>query len=395
MAPRKQPTHGRRGRHSRVVPSSALGWAGVAAITLVSIVAAGYLLHHSPGTLTPLAILCASALGAGIAWMAVGATARRLLGDRGSSHSAETGRSFGPYTLGEKIGEGGMGIVYQASHALLRRPAAIKVLAAERTSDQDLRRFEREVQLTSMLTHPNTIAIYDFGRTPEGSFYYAMEYVDGLTLETLVDRDGPQDPARVAHILAQLTGALAEAHGAGLVHRDVKPANTMLCERGGAADVVKVLDFGLTKDLRGCGDATQSDVQRIVGTPLYMSPEALIDPETVGPRSDLYAVGAVGYFLLTGVPPFSGQSLVEVCAQHLHNTPVPPSKCLGSPIPRRLEALILACLAKSPEKRPASAAALQKALLPLAAGWTPERAAAWWGRRHATPDGGCLAQDAA
>src|SRR4029077_236110 len=192
----------------------------------------------------------------------------------------------------------------------------------------------------SMLTHPNTIAIYDFGRTEEGSFYYAMEYLDGFTLQSLVEREGPQDPARVAHILVQLTGALMEAHRAGLIHRDVKPANVMLCERGGMAYVVKVLDFGLTKELEGRGDVTQSDLHRIVGTPLYMCPEALTAPETVDPRSDLYAVGAVGYFLLTSVPPFSGNTLVEVCGHHLHSAPVPPSKRRGSPIPRRLEALI-------------------------------------------------------
>jgi serine/threonine-protein kinase len=364
-------------------------------MSLLAIFAASWPLHHAAGALTPLASWLAAGMGAEIAWMAIGVATRRLRNARGLPPSTETAKRLGPYTLETKIGEGGMGVVYKASHALLRRPAAIKVLAADRTSEQDLVRFEREVQLTSMLTHPNTIAIYDFGRAAEGSFYYAMEYVDGDTLETLVEREGPQDPARVAHILAQLAGALVEAHGAGLVHRDVKPANAMLCERGGVADVVKVLDFGLTKDLRRRDDAMQSDVQRIVGTPLYMSPEALTDPETVGPQSDLYALGAVGYFLLTGAPPFSGHTLVEVCAHHLHSVPVPPSKRVGSPIPRRLEALILGCLAKSPEKRPTSAAALQKALLPLAAAWTPERAVESQARPHASPCGDCFTRDAA
>jgi serine/threonine-protein kinase len=276
-----------------------------------------------------------------------------------------------------------MGVVYKASHALLRRPAAIKLLHPERAGEQNLKRFEREVQLTSTLTHPNTIGIYDFGRTAEGTFYYAMEYVDGFDLQTLVERDGPQDPARVAHLLAQLAGALREAHGVGLIHRDVKPANIMLCERGGMADVVKVLDFGLIKGLGRQGDPAQSEIPRIVGTPLYLSPEALTAPDRVDARSDLYAVGAVGYFLLTGVPPFSGNNLLEVCGHHLHSNPVPPSERLGAPIPRQLEALILSCLAKSPERRPASAASLQAALLRCAVAWTEERAARWWAERGA------------
>lgn len=281
---------------------------------------------------------------------------------------------LGAYRLDQKIGEGGMGIVYKASHTLLQRPAAIKVLPAERAGERDRRRFEREVQLTSRLSHPNTISIYDYGRTPTGSFYYAMEYVDGCDLQTLVEREGPQDPARVARLLAQLAGALSEAHRNGLIHRDVKPANVMLCERGGVADVVKVLDFGLIKEIDGAnrGVDTEADGERLVGTPLYMSPEALIDPNSVDARSDLYAVGALGYFLLTGAPVFSGRTLLEVCSHHLRSTPVPPSARLGAAIPRELEALILACLAKSPEDRPESAAVLERALLGFSARWTRE-----------------------
>jgi serine/threonine-protein kinase len=245
-------------------------------------------------------------------------------------------------------------------------------------------RFEREVQLTSLLTHPNTISVYDFGRTADGSFYYAMEYVDGLDLETLVEHHGPQDPARVAHLLVQLAGALQEAHEIGLIHRDVKPANVMVCQRGGALDVVKVLDFGLIKEI-GEMDPTRSEAHRIVGTPLYLAPEMLTAPEDINARSDLYAVGAVGYFLLTGVPPFVGESLVEVCAHHLHSAPVPPSERVETPIPREFEALILACLAKSPEARPASAAALQAALRELSAEWTQERAARCWATRASRP----------
>jgi serine/threonine-protein kinase len=299
-------------------------------------------------------------------------------------HRSNARRMLGAYQVGEKIGEGGMGVVYKASHTLLQRSAAIKVLPAERAGERDRRRFEREVQLTSRLTHPNTISIYDYGRTPEGSFYYAMEYVDGCDLQTLVEKYGPQDPARVAHILAQLVSALGEAHRVGLIHRDIKPANVMLCERGGNADVVKVLDFGLIKDITTArGSDTEADGERLVGTPLYMSPEQLTDPNRVDARSDLYAVGALGYFLLTGVPPFSGRTVLEVCSHHLRTTPVAPSVRLGVAIPRELEALIMACLAKAPEDRPQSAAVLEAALVRFAAGWTQTCAQHWWFEREA------------
>lgn len=336
---------------------------GAAALTTVA--AAQEMLSQTAAWLLGAAVLALGALGA-------------RLGSGG-----EGSRRFGPYTLDEKIGEGGMGVVFRAHHELLRRPTAVKLLAANRAREEDLRRFEREVQLTSLLTHPNTISIYDFGRTPEGTFYYAMEYVDGCDLETLVEREGPQPPARVAHLLAQVASALSEAHDAGLVHRDVKPANVMVCDRAGALDVVKVLDFGLTKEV-GERDVSKTDEQRIVGTPLYLSPEAVITPERVDARSDLYALGAVGYFLLTGVAPFAGDNPVEVCFQHLHAAPVPPSKRLGAPVPQALEAMILACLEKSKERRPSSAAAVETALAALAAEWTRERAQAL---RTPSPEG--------
>jgi len=286
--------------------------------------------------------------------------------------------SAGQYALSEKIGEGGMGVVYKGSHPLLERPVAIKLLPPERASRENIQRFQREVQLTSRLTHPNTISVYDFGRTRQGLFFYAMEYVDGLDLQSLVDRHGALDPARVAHILSQLAGALGEAHAAGLIHRDVKPANVMLCERGGMLDVVKVLDFGLSQALDGQGHGDS-----LVGTPLYLSPEALTAPESLDARSDLYALGAVGYFLLTGVPPFCGENMLEVCEQHLHDAPTSPSERSATPIPRELEALVMACLSKSPDQRPASAASLQAALGPLAAGWSQARAERWWSVRTA------------
>ncbi|HWA74523.1 MAG TPA: serine/threonine-protein kinase [Polyangiaceae bacterium] len=288
---------------------------------------------------------------------------------------------LGQYVLEQKIGEGGMGAVYKARHALLRRPTAIKLVLPERAGPQILARFEREVQLTSSLTHPNTVSVYDYGHTPAGVFYYAMEYLDGIDLEQLVKRFGPQPPNRVVHILSQVAGSLGEAHGVGLVHRDVKPANVILCDRRGQPDTAKVVDFGLVKDLTAFGrpKLTLSATNTIVGTPLYLAPEAIVAPETVDARADIYALGAVGYYLLTGRPVFSGSSLLEVAAQHLHQSPVPPSQISEQPIPPELEALLLSCLSKDAEQRPQSAeeVAAQLAELPIPP-WRAAHANAWW-----------------
>ena len=207
---------------------------------------------------------------------------------------------MGQYVL-EKRRRSGMGTVYLARHALLRRPTAIKLLPADKAGAETISRFEREVQNTSMLSHPNTVAIFDYGRTPEGVFYYAMEYLEGVDLQRLVERFGPQSPARVVHILAQICGALAEAHARGLVHRDVKPANAILCERGGVPDTGKVVDFGLVKDMgtrarspAGSDAALQTDINTIVGTPADLAPEAIASPDEVDARSEIYAIGAVG-----------------------------------------------------------------------------------------------------
>ena len=291
-------------------------------------------------------------------------------------------RRLGQYTLETKLGEGGMGVVYRASHAMLRRPTAIKVLKPEIAGDETLRRFEREVLLTASLSHPSTIAIFDYGRTPQGLFYYAMEYLDGLNLSQLVEMDGPQPPARVAHILRQVCGALAEAHAVGLIHRDIKPANIILSERGGMPDVAKVVNFGLVKSFEPNAphadiDATQANI--LVGTPLYMSPEA-IRGEPLDGRSDLYALGAVGYFLLTGTPVFTGKGNVEVFAHHLHSAPEPPSARSGTHIPEDLEQVILRCLAKQPSDRYDSAKALQHAVDRCAehSSWDADVALQWW-----------------
>lgn len=289
-------------------------------------------------------------------------------------------RRLGQYTLEEKIGAGGMGVVYRASHAMLRRPTAIKLLPPDRAGEANLLRFEREVQLTSQLSHPNTIAIYDYGRTPEGVFYYAMEYLDGIDLDELVRQDGPQPAGRVIAILEQVCGALAEAHGCGLVHRDIKPANIILTERGGEPDVAKVVDFGLVKPLTGTGVDITSAASVITGTPLYMAPEALSVPESSDPRSDLYAVGAVGYLLVSGHPVFEAKGIYEIIGHHLHSEPTPPSRRTSVPVPADLEALLLRCLRKQPEERPADARTMRDELRRLSAAgtWTSGDAASWW-----------------
>jgi serine/threonine protein kinase len=289
-------------------------------------------------------------------------------------------KRLGQYTLEEKLGEGGMGVVYRAKHAMLHRPTAIKFLDATKTNTKSIARFEREVQLTSQLNHPNTIQIYDYGRTPEGVFYYAMEYLDGPNLQDLVDRNGPQPEGRVIHILKQVCSSLAEAHSIGLIHRDVKPANILLNVRGGMFDVVKLLDFGLVKatDNSSVGLATNSG--GVVGTPLYMSPEACQSPDTVDARSDLYAVGAVGYFLLTFTPPFVSPSVLGILNQQVNTPPEPPSQRLGLPVSPGLEQLLLRCLSKSTADRPATANEMIAELdrIPSANLWTESDARHWW-----------------
>jgi eukaryotic-like serine/threonine-protein kinase len=297
-------------------------------------------------------------------------------------------RRLGQYTLEEKLGEGGMGVVYRASHAMLRRPTAIKLLLPDRAGKDALARFEREVRRTAMLTHPNTVTVFDYGRTTEGVFYYAMELLEGASLEEIVEVDGPQPEERVIHLLEQAAASLAEAHDAGLIHRDVKPGNIVVVDRGGIADLVKVLDFGLVKDVgvkgrEGTSEAALTVENAITGTPLYIAPETLTEPETVDARADLYALGAVGYWLLTGTHVFDARSIVEVCSHHLHSVPESPSARLGKPVAADLEALILACLAKRRDARPASAHLLRERLRACeAAGrWTDARAAEWW-RTH-------------
>src|SRR5450432_603295 len=287
-------------------------------------------------------------------------------------------RRLGQYVLEQKIGEGGMGEVYRARHGMMRRPSALKLLRVDRAGELQLRRFEREVQLTARLTHPNTITIFDYGRTHDGVFYYAMELLDGANLQRIVAVGGPQPAGRVLRILKMACGALTEAHAIGLIHRDIKPANIMLCTQGGERDIVKLLDFGLVKEVKVDRNVELTAANSVIGTPQYMAPECIIDPGAVDVRTDIYALGAVAYYLLAGSEVFNGKTIVEVCGQHLHQEPESFS-ARGVAVSTELEALVLACLAKKPEARPQSAAELLRRLEACtSAPWDSESARIWW-----------------
>ena len=289
-------------------------------------------------------------------------------------------KQLGRYTIERKLGKGGMGTVYLARHALLRRPTAVKVLNTDRSDAEAVARFEREVQVSSSLSHPNTIEIYDYGYTPAGTFYYAMELLRGITIGTCIENDGPQPEARVLECMKQACASLAEAHARGLIHRDLKPSNIMLCEMGGVLDYVKVLDFGLVRQQQQSEDVALTSVNSLTGTPLYMSPEAVERPDEMDARSDVYQLGAILYYMLTGTHVFSGETPVEVLAQHIGEPPEPPSKRLGRPISPELEALVLRTLAKAPADRPADAGELLDGLEACAiqGSWTRSDARRWW-----------------
>ena len=291
-------------------------------------------------------------------------------------------KQLGQYTLEEKIGEGGMGVVYRARHALMRRDTAVKLLLPDRADSEALKRFEREVCLTCQLTHPNTIQVFDYGHTPEGVFYYAMEYLRGMNLHELVARYGLLPEGRVIHILTNVCDALAEAHALGLVHRDIKPANIFLCHRGGVPDCIKVLDFGLVREYR---DGTKKRIHTQVGnglegTPSFMPPEAIKHTDRSDPRGDIYSVGALGYFLLTGQYVFDSDSVIELFEKHLTEAVIPPSRRTTNPVSPELEETLLRCLEKEPNLRPQSAVELHALLLtsPHATDWNMAARIAWW-----------------
>jgi hypothetical protein len=319
-------------------------------------------------------LLLLSAVGIFVALVVVARQQRRM------EKAEKTIRQLGQYTLEEKIGSGGMGSVYRARHAFLRRPTAVKMLNADKVTEDSLARFEREVQLTSRLCHPNTIAVYDYGKTSDGTFYYAMEYLEGVNLEDLVKQWGALPEARVIPILRQICGSLAEAHAIGLIHRDIKPANIILTARAGLADFVKVLDFGLVKAANTDEAAKLTQANVTVGTPHYLSPEAVENPESISPLSDVYAIGAVAYYLVAGTQVFAGKTVMEICMKHVRAVPEPPSARLGRPVSPGLEALILRCLSKKPEDRPPGTRALAEELdrLEPNGSWTRADAEAWW-----------------
>lgn len=291
-------------------------------------------------------------------------------------------RRLGPYRLGLRLGAGGMGEVYEAEHVLLKRPCAIKFIKPQRDTDEEtLDRFEQEVRATARLTHWNTVEIYDYGRTEDGTFYYVMELLPGLSLGELVKRHGPLPPQRVVHFLRQVCGALREAHAFGLVHRDLTPANIFAATRGGVHDVSKLLDFGLVKQAATAATETSGLLRsgHFSGSPPFMSPEQATTYNDADQRSDIYSLGAVAYYLLTGNPPFSGKTALQVIEAHARQQVVPPSQILPG-IPADLEEIILRCLRKNADERFQDVQSLKSALghCESAGKWTEEEAADWW-----------------
>lgn len=289
-------------------------------------------------------------------------------------------RQLGQYRLTRRIGAGGMGEVFLAEHRLLKRPCVVKLIRPDKAGNPNvLARFQREVRATAKLTHWNTIEIFDYGSTEDGTFYYVMEYLPGMSLAELVERFGPLPPERVIYLLRQACDALAEAHAAGLIHRDIKPGNVFAAERGGVHDVVKLLDFGLVKPLVDEESIHLTAEGSITGSPLFMSPEQAVGDSTPDARSDIYSLGAVGYYLLTGRPPFESDKALKVMFAHVHESPVPPSQ-LRPGVPADLERVLLRCLAKTADQRYPSATALEEAMTACAAagGWTRADAARWW-----------------
>jgi len=302
-------------------------------------------------------------------------------------------REMGSYQLGELLGRGGMGEVYKASHRMLARPAAIKLIRPEMLGGNDpvvatraIARFRREAQAAAHLRSAHTVDLYDFGVTEDHALYLVMEFLDGMDLESLVRQHGPMPPPRVVHVLRQVCDSLEEAHARGLVHRDIKPANIHLGRVGCREDFVKVLDFGLVKT--AAVDAAQSLATMegvIMGTPAYMAPEMALG-ENVDGRADLYALGCVAYYLLTGEQVFTGDTVLKVISQHLQAVPVPPSERTELPIPPTLERLVLACLAKKPEDRPQNARQLAQSLDTIAGmTWGEDEARRWWSQHHPSP----------
>jgi hypothetical protein len=302
---------------------------------------------------------------------------------------ADEAKELGRYRLKQKIGSGGMGDVYLAEHRLMKRPCAVKVIRPEKSGDpKSIARFEREVRATARLNHWNSVSIYDYGRTADGTFFYVMEYLTGLSVQELVKRKGPLSPPRVVYLLKQVCNALSEAHSMQLVHRDIKPANLIVTELGGAFDVIKLLDFGLAKplsdSLRNTEDSELTVAGSLTGSPLYMSPEQAMGEVQADQRSDIYGVGGVAFYMLAGRPPFEGGATLKILLSHLNEPAIPPSSVRatmhGPKISIELDAVVLRCLAKSPNDRFQSARELHEALssTPESSLWNERLAEHWW-----------------
>ncbi len=303
---------------------------------------------------------------------------------------AARAQELGSYRLVERLGQGGMGEVWRAKHRLLARPAAIKLLRPSRDEGADadmLRRFEREAQVTAQLRSPHTVELWDFGVAADGRFYYVMELLDGLDLHTLVKRHGPLPAERAVHFLRQVCHSLAEAEAHGLVHRDIKPANIFVCRYGGDHDFVKVLDFGIVKLAHGTSagaDEIETQAHMLRGTPAFIAPEQVLSRGVIDSRADIYSIGCVVYWLLTGELVFTADTAIGVMLHHAQTPPTPASARTELPVPSQFDELILSCLAKDPAKRPQSAKELARRLtaIPEIQAWTEERAHDWWVRHE-------------
>ena len=358
--------------------------ASVAAYASAATVAAAMFFHAATGQRSwPFAgIEWISVLSAFIAAMISTFTSKVI---HGLGRQVERAKQLGAYELVEELGHGGMGEVWRAEHHSLVRPAAVKLLrreltdrlpAAEREALNT--RFQREVQATAMLSSPHTVAVFDFGHTHDGSLYYVMELLHGLDVESLIAKHGPQPAERVIYLLRQACDSLAEAHRRSLIHRDIKPANIYLCAIGLKVDFVKILDFGLVRDLSSDNIRLTSEGS-VSGTPAYLAPEAAAKNQ-FDARGDIYSLGCVAYQMLTGQLVFEGETSAAVIAAHIRDQPVAPSQRSELPIPPELDAIVLACLAKNPADRPQTAEELQARLneVPLQASWNQKRAMGWW-----------------
>lgn len=301
--------------------------------------------------------------------------------------AVQKARELGSYELVSLLGQGGMGEVWRARHRMLARDAAIKVIRADMLilqpgyeSNVTRKRFALEAQAIASLQSPHTVYLFDFGVAEDGSFYYVMELLDGVSLQMLVEKFGPQPASRVIHMLRQVCDSLEEAHRKGLIHRDIKPNNIFACMVGLEHDFMKVLDFGLVKNLAQKENLHLTASGVTAGTPAYMAPEVAMGEDRIDGRVDIYALGCVAYFLLTGAPVFDEKTATATAMAHVQKTPVPPSQRSEMPIPAALEDVVMRCLAKSPEDRPASAAEVSRTLASIAEAreWTQEKAAAWW-----------------